>query len=208
MWENWKADARKRILAMRRELPADRARGMNEMLAARVLALPRIADARTVYLYASVRGEADTWGLLEHFLSAGIRAALPRVEGREMSFFYVERSEDLEPGAYGIPEPRAGCVRADEVKAVMLVPGVAFSPDGGRLGYGGGFYDRFLAREPEHFTVGLGYGFQILEHMKTEPFDISMDLVVTPEQVYDCHEMRNGRNDIQRNDRNDLQKTV
>ena len=98
MWENWKADARKRILAMRRELPADRARGMNEMLAARVLALPRIADARTVYLYASVRGEADTWGLLEHFLSAGIRAALPRVEGREMSFFYVERSEDLEPG--------------------------------------------------------------------------------------------------------------
>ena len=62
---------------MRRELPADRARGMNEMLAARVLAFPRIADARTVYLYASVRGEADTWGLLEHFLSAGIRAALP-----------------------------------------------------------------------------------------------------------------------------------
>ena len=64
-------------MAMRRELPADRARGMNEMLAARVLAFPRIADARTVYLYASVRGEADTWGLLEHFLSAGIRAALP-----------------------------------------------------------------------------------------------------------------------------------
>ena len=192
MWENWKADARRRILAMRRELPADRARGMNEMLAARVLAFPWIADARTVYLYASVRGEADTWGLLEYFLSAGIRAALPRVEGREMSFFYVERSEDLEPGAYGIPEPRAGCVRADEVKAV------AFSPDGGRLGYGGGFYDRFLAREPEHFTVGLGYGFQILEHMKTEPFDISMDLVATPEQVYDCHEMRNDRNDIQK----------
>ena len=183
---------------MRRELPADRARGMNEMLAARVLAFPWIADARTVYLYASVRGEADAWGLLEYFLSAGIRAALPRVEGREMSFFYVERSEDLEPGAYGIPEPRAGCVRADEVKAVMLVPGVAFSPDGGRLGYGGGFYDRFLAREPEHFTVGLGYGFQILEHMKTEPFDISMDLVATPEQVYDCHEMRNDRNDIQK----------
>ena len=52
-------------MAMRRELPADRARGMNEMLAARVLAFPRIADARTVYLYASVRGEADTWGLLE-----------------------------------------------------------------------------------------------------------------------------------------------
>ncbi len=78
----------------------------------------------------------------------------------------------------GIPEPVADEPVAEDSTALVLMPGVAFTKSGDRMGYGGGYYDRFLAAQPEHPTVALCYDFQILESLPTEEFDIPVDIVL------------------------------
>ena len=78
----------------------------------------------------------------------------------------------------GIPEPVADEPVADDETALVLMPGVAFTKNGDRMGYGGGYYDRFLADEPNHPTVALCYAFQVMETLPTEEFDIPVDLVL------------------------------
>jgi 5-formyltetrahydrofolate cyclo-ligase len=95
-----------------------------------------------------------------------------------MRFIYINDFEDLDEGYAGIFEPIADEPVADDPTALVLMPGVAFTEDGKRMGYGGGFYDRFLQSEPEHPTVALCYDFQIMEELPTEEFDVPVDLVI------------------------------
>ena len=103
--------------------------------------------------------------------------------GREMRFFYVTDRCQLVAGAYGIPEPADGCQEADAPKALVITPGVGFSKDGNRIGYGAGYYDRFFAAEPDHMAVGICYGFQLFPAFETEKHDKKMAYIVTPEQT-------------------------
>jgi 5-formyltetrahydrofolate cyclo-ligase len=81
-------------------------------------------------------------------------------------------------GYAGIPEPIADEPVADDPTALVLMPGLAFDPQGHRIGYGGGFYDKFLAAEPNHPTLALCYDFQMLDHVQTQPFDVNVDCVL------------------------------
>ena len=78
----------------------------------------------------------------------------------------------------GIPEPVADEPVADDTTALVLMPGLAFTQRGDRMGYGGGYYDKFLAREPDHPTVALCYAFQMVEELPTQEHDIPVDLVL------------------------------
>ena len=84
----------------------------------------------------------------------------------------------MEKGYAGIPEPVADGPVADDPTALVLMPGLAFDHEGHRIGYGGGFYDKFLAQEPNHPTLALCYDFQMMEHLDTEEFDIPVDCVL------------------------------
>ena len=104
--------------------------------------------------------------------------AVPKVLGDEMIFIYMDDLTAVEKGYAGIPEPVANGPAADDPTALVLMPGLAFDPQGHRIGYGGGFYDRFLAAEPNHPTLALCYDFQMLDHLETESFDIPVDCVL------------------------------
>ena len=107
----------------------------------------------------------------------GKRVAVPKVYGDEMRFLWLDDLQQVAPGAYGIPEPIAdGPVAMDET-ALVLMPGLAFDPEGRRLGYGGGFYDRYLAAHP-HPTIALCYDFQLLPHLDAAAHDIPVDAVL------------------------------
>jgi 5-formyltetrahydrofolate cyclo-ligase len=95
-----------------------------------------------------------------------------------MRFIYLDDLSKVEKGYAGIPEPVADEPVAEDTTALVLMPGLAFDPEGHRIGYGGGFYDRFLEKEPNHPTVALCYDFQMLPELKTEEFDIPVDLVL------------------------------
>ena len=134
--------------------------------------------AKTVYGYLPYNQEVRTVPLLEQALKDGKRVAVPKCYDDEMRFIYLEDLSCVAPGYAGIPEPVADEPVARDENALVLMPGVAFTKTGDRMGYGGGFYDRFLSQEPNHPTVALCYEFQILEELPTEEFDIPVDLVL------------------------------
>lgn len=177
-----KQEIRTYVLQKRRELQPEEKKRMDEALLERLR--PFFPPAGTaVYAYTSVRGEAGTETLIDELLKRGCRVALPRVFGREMRFFYITDRSQLVAGAYGIPEPEDGCSEADAPEALVITPGVGFSIDGSRVGYGAGYYDRFFAAEPDHTAVGICYEFQLFPTFETEKHDKKMVYIVTPEQV-------------------------
>jgi len=135
-------------------------------------------DALAIYGYLSYNQEVRTEGILRQALLDGKRVAVPKIFGDEMRFVYISDLKQVGPGYKGIPEPIADEPLAEEPYALVLMPGIAFTRNGGRIGYGGGFYDRFLSKETGHKTVALCYNFQILDTLPTEKFDIPVDKVI------------------------------
>jgi 5-formyltetrahydrofolate cyclo-ligase len=182
-----KDTVRRCVLAARDDVPsADRAR-LSAAVCARAEELPELLAARTILLYAPFRSEIDVTPLLAWALGRGTTLCLPRILGRRhMEAFRVrDLDADLEPGSWGIPEPRADLpiVPPAEID-VVAVPGAMFDEEGGRCGYGGGFYDTFLLRtRPGTTRIALGFDLQIVDEVPREPHDLGVDVIVTERRV-------------------------
>jgi 5-formyltetrahydrofolate cyclo-ligase len=154
-----------------------------QAVAARALALPGAKDARAVLAYAATAEELDPAPLVAALRARGARIAYPRVTGPgELALHRCDDEGELSPGYCGILEPDAGAetVEAAELDLV-LVPGTAFDVACGRLGMGGGFYDRLLPLLREGaLAVGLAFDGQVVAAVPTEAHDVSLDAVVTP----------------------------
>lgn len=174
-----KAELRKEVLERRKHLSNEQKKEWDQAVFMQLKKLSCLQNANTVYSYVSVRGEAGTEEVFSWLRRQGIRVALPRVQGTDMSFYYCDSEADLEPGAFGIPEPGAHCKKAEVSDAPVLVPGVVFSSGMQRIGYGAGYYDRFFAKEPQHKKIGLCYTFQLVSAFAAEKTDIPMDGIVT-----------------------------
>ena len=134
--------------------------------------------AKTIYGYLPYNQEVRTVPMLEQALRDGKKVAVPKVYGDEMKFLYLDDLTKVAKGYAGSPEPIADEPVADDKTALVLMPGLAFDPEGHRIGYGGGFYDKFLAAEPNHPTLALCYEFQMLPKLDTEEHDIPVDTVL------------------------------
>lgn len=134
--------------------------------------------AKSIYGYLPYNQEVRTVEMLEQAIADGKRVAVPKCYGEEMRFIWMDDLSRVAPGYSNIPEPIDDGPIADDETALVLMPGLAFDPQGRRIGYGGGFYDRFLAKEPDHPTLALCYGFQMVEKLETEEFDIPVDQVL------------------------------
>lgn len=135
-------------------------------------------NAKTIYGYLPYNQEVRTIPILERAILDGKRIAVPKVYGDEMRFIYLDNFSQIAKGYAGIPEPIFDEPVAHDESALVLMPGLVFDPDGHRIGYGGGFYDKFLSAEPNHPTIALCYDFQVLPEIETEEFDIPVDLVL------------------------------
>ena len=173
-----KAALRRELAAKKRALTAAQIEAASAALAAQLFRHPLYQNARALYAYLSYNQEVRTAPILRRARQDGKRVAVPRVAGEQIEFVWLEPETVLESGYCGILEPVGGTI-ADDPSALMLMPGLAFDPDGNRLGYGGGFYDRFLEREPEHPTVALCYGFQLLPHLEVQIHDRPVDVVIS-----------------------------
>ena len=184
-----KRQLRREIGAQKKAMTPAEIADCSRRLAARLFASDAWRRARSVYAYLSYNQEVVTDGILRRALAEGKRVAVPKVFGTEMRFLWLRDLSAVAPGAYGIREPVADGPEADDPAALVLMPGLAFDPQGHRCGYGGGFYDQWLAAHPGHPTVALCYGFQLLDRLETEAHDIPVDRViaepVVPESNYD-----------------------
>ncbi len=167
------------IGAQKRALTTAQIEDCSARLANQLFAHPAYQNARSIYGYLSYNQEVRTMPILERAKADGKRVAVPKVFGEIMRFLWLDDLHAVSLGAYNIPEPVASGPEADDETALILMPGLAFDPEGRRCGYGGGFYDRWLAEHPGHPLLALCYGFQMFDHLETDPHDIPMDYVLS-----------------------------
>lgn len=173
-----KTALRKQIREKKRAMTEAEIRDASVRLGELFVASEAYRQAKSIYGYLPYNQEVRTVPMLEQALRDGKRVAVPKCYGDEMRFIWMEDLSKVEKGYAGIPEPVEDGPVADDETALVLMPGLAFDPEGHRIGYGGGFYDRFLAKEPEHPTLALCYAFQMLPKLETEEFDIPVDCVL------------------------------
>ena len=173
-----KKELRQQIREKKRAMTEEEIAEKSRILGEKLFACPQYREAKTVYGYLPYNQEVRTVPMLRRALEDGKAVAVPKVFGNDMKFILLSDLSQVAKGYAGIPEPIADGPEAADGHALVLMPGLVFDPQGHRIGYGGGFYDKFLAREPEHPTVALCYDFQVLPKLETEAFDIPVDLVL------------------------------
>ena len=173
-----KQELRRTIRERKRAMTEEEIVERSNALAEKFYNTPAYQAASTIYGYLPYNQEVRTVPMLQRALDEGKRVAVPKVYGEEMRFIYLEDLTQVSKGYAGIPEPIADAPVAEDQRALVLMPGLAFDPQGHRIGYGGGFYDKFLAKEPHHPTLALCYEFQMQAHLDTEEFDIPVDTVL------------------------------
>ena len=173
-----KRELRSLVRAKKRAMTPEQIRRASARLGELFAATEQYRSARTIYGYLPYNQEVRTVPMLLQAQADGKRVAVPKVYGDEMKFIYLDDLSRVAPGYGKIPEPVDDEPVARDKGALILMPGLAFDPEGHRIGYGGGFYDRFLAKEPRHPTVALCYDFQMCPRLETEEFDLPVDLVL------------------------------
>lgn len=182
--ERLKMALRDEALAFRRSIPSSKREQADARILAHLLKLPAYLSANTMFAYLSFGAEVDTHGVIEAAWADGKTVALPRcVSSRKMRWFRVSDLRDLEKGPLGVLEPRvdegAEVAFVECERAIAVVPGLLFDGDGYRLGYGGGYYDAFLAGFPGT-SVGLCRRAQLKEApLPRGCHDLPVDIVVT-----------------------------
>lgn len=181
---------REQFRAKRASLTAEARVEASRRIAARLLELPEVAQAGSVFCYVSLGDEVDTLELLQRWLGMGVAIGVPAMQrGGIMHAAVIRSLGDLKPGMMGIlsPPEDAPVMAGPEL---CIVPGVAFARDGFRVGQAGGYYDRYLADRPETLTVGLAFACQVLDRVPVEPHDKSVDFIVTESETIDVRAAR------------------
>ena len=173
-----KKELRRQIREQKRAMTEEQIVTAGARLGELFLNCPEYKAAKTIYGYLPYNQEVRTVPMLEQAMKDGKRVAVPKCYGDQMRFIYLDDLSQVESGYAGIPEPIADEPVAEDKTALVLMPGLAFTEDGNRMGYGGGFYDKFLAAEPDHPTVALCYDFQMVDYIPTDDYDIPVDRVL------------------------------
>lgn len=153
------------------------------------LSLPEMRQWTTLFMYVNFRSEVETVELIKRCLRQGMRVAVPLVDDsavRMIPLLIEDPEKDLAPGYYDIPEPdpqKSQRVESREIDAAVI-PGSVFDIHGGRLGYGGGYYDRFLVNDaPQARRVGFAFELQLVDKVELEPHDQPLDILITEKRI-------------------------
>ena len=187
-----KGTLRAHHLELRDSLDVSKRQDLDEKIFSHLRKVEAYSRADLVLTYVSYRSEVDTHAIIESLFAEGRRVAVPRCDKKAhtMSFLELSSFDDLEPGAHNILEPKKSLVKAvtvrDMVGSACLVPGLIFDTRGRRIGYGGGYYDRFLAFYPGE-KIGLARNSQICgSGLPQEETDVPLDYLVTETGAWNC----------------------
>jgi 5-formyltetrahydrofolate cyclo-ligase len=190
-----KPGIRKRILALREQLTPDMRAACSEAISARICKLEVYRQAGTILGYMNIGAEFASEVWIRQVLADGKRLALPRVNRHtnQLDLYWVDDLKNqLEPGLWGIREPVVErCGRLDALNEVefALLPGVAYTRDGARLGYGGGFYDKLLDRMTYRpVLAAAAFALQIVEQIPQEATDVKVEWIITEQETITCPE--------------------
>ncbi len=176
---------RKEIFKQRKALTESDYHAFSEAIMRNLTEAGFMGGRRNVHLYYPINNEVNTIVLIEQLWSKGIEVIMPRTDipGKKIDNYRVSSFDQLESTTFNLLEPKTSTPKHTEDCDIILIPGLAFDHDLNRIGYGGGFYDRFLANS-KALKVALAYDFQVRESIPTEEHDIKMDHIVTERKVY------------------------
>ncbi len=182
-----KTEIRKTVLQARNAMTREEITAGSLAILKRLVDLEEIRRVSTLMVYLGFGSEVVTDGLILWGWGEGKRIVVPvcRPESRELTACRIDGFDELESGHYGIREPKAGFIRPvprGEIEAVV-VPAVAFDRRGYRVGYGGGYYDRFLPEAPQAARIGAVFARQIVAAIPADPHDVTVDRVVTDVEI-------------------------
>ena len=180
-----KTDLRSGFKSKRNEMPEHIKLNMDSEIQSRFLTLRQYAKCDTVFTYVSKDLEVDTYAIIRAAWANGKKVAVPKcIEDSKMDFYYIESMDDLEDGSFGVKEPvESKCKKvADLSRGLCIVPGLSFDAEGYRLGYGKGYYDRFLSKFGGE-TVGLCYSNCIKWKLPHGKYDRAVDVIVTDRYI-------------------------
>ena len=183
-------DIRKRILGARDRLSDNDRHEKSVSVMNNFLGLPELQQWTTLFMYVNFRSEVETVELIRGLLrQQGMRVAVPLVDASAVSMIPLlieDPEKDLAPGYYNIPEPdprKSLRLKAIEIDAA-IIPGSVFDIHGGRLGYGGGYYDRFLVNDaPQARRIGFAFELQLVDKVPLEPHDQPLDILITEKRI-------------------------
>lgn len=184
-----KKEIRKRILALRDGLTSSEKDNKSRMITEKIINIKEYQDTDSVLIFVSYRSEVDTGYIINDCFINHKKVYVPKVNGNNMEFYRIYSVNDLEEGYKGIREPaslKEPFYDNKECTAVMIMPGAVFDKSGNRIGYGGGFYDKYLADSFHGKKVAVCYDIQIVEEgcFITESTDIKPDMVVTESGIF------------------------
>lgn len=173
---------RKEVFVRRAEWSDAQVEDNSRIIAEKVIQTSQFKEASQIYAYVDYNHEVSTREIIEAAWKAGKQVAVPKVDGKNLVFYELKSFDQLESGYYGILEPARGEI-VDWERPLMIMPGVAFDSRRHRVGYGGGFYDRFLEVHKIP-TIAVAFEFQIMDEVPVEPTDILPDMVITEKELY------------------------
>ena len=179
-----KKEIRKLIVGLRDIQDLETKAKHDNIISKKVLDSKDIIRARTIFIFISFKSEVDTIPIIERLLEAGHSICVPRLEGNTMKAIRISSLDNLEDTRYA-KEPKVGeIVEADEIDTI-IVPGVAFDRKGNRIGYGGGYYDKFMKKiRKDCRKIALAYELQLLESIIVDKWDIEIDSLITEKNIY------------------------
>ncbi len=185
-----KSSLRAAMLARRAALSADQVKAASQAVLDRLARLPVWDGVREALFYLPVKNEIDATGLLRSLWDKGVRILVPRCRKGQPGMLDLACIDDLAktcPGSFGVPEPHESLCRPPDAFSpdLILVPGAVFDRKGGRIGFGGGYYDRLLAGPgaKNALTIGLAHAFQLVERLPSDPWDKPVDAVCTNKEI-------------------------
>ena len=176
---------RKQYIVSRKEVPEFEKRDKSLKIREALFSLPEYHEAEIIFSYMSTADEVDTRGIITGALAMGKRVAVPTTVNKYSGLFFIEifSLDNLVHGVLGIDAPKEGAIIRPDEKSLMLVPGVAFNRGKYRLGFGGGYYDRYLSTAKTLKNTGLFFSVQECVDLIIEPHDFKLDMIITENEI-------------------------
>ena len=133
--------------------------------------------SKLVLIYVSLKDEVDTIKLIKQCLKENKKVAVPKCQGNTINFYYINSLEELKKGKFNLLEPENNSLVLDSENSICIIPGICFDKQGNRIGYGKGYYDRFLEKY-RGTKIGITYKDCICEKIDTDKYDIKMDKII------------------------------
>lgn len=179
-----KKSLRKDILTIRNNISKELISDYSCKIINQIKALPLYLDARDICIYMPIRNEVNLTYIIKAARAAGKRIWLPKVTDNEMDFYPYDEKTRLTEGAYHIPEPDSDVKLLPDEHTLVIMPGAVFDKRHNRIGYGGGYYDRYLVRNPLCSKIAVCYEFQIVDDIPSEEHDVKPELIVTEKRYF------------------------